>query len=224
MKTATVKIVSIFILLFCVASFSITIAGPGQSKFHWSNGPVYEVKVTNLTRGTNFAPILVASHKAGLSLFELGEPASMQIKTLAELGNPGPLNDLIQPYVYESVITGGLAPGESVTATVATRGRFDYISVAGMLVPTNDGFFAINGVDGPIGNQSTVLYSPGYDAGTEANDEICIDAVDGPCGAEGPGAEGYVHIHAGIHGVGTLSPAESDWRNPVARIEIRRIP
>jgi hypothetical protein len=189
------------------------------------DGPMYEVKITNLTRGTNFAPILVASHKAGLALFELGTPASDDLKTLAELGNPGPLNDSIQPYVYESVITDGLPPGGTITTMVATRAYYDYISVAGMLVPTNDGFFAINGVEGPKGNKTIVLYSPGYDAGTEANDEVCDQtAVDGPCGLEGPGEEGYVHIHAGIHGVGTLIPADSDWRNPVAKIEIRRIP
>ena len=216
MKQSTIKIISCFFFLLCVASFSTTAR---------SSGPMYEIKVTNLTRGTNFAPILVASNAAGLTLFELGTPASDALKTLAELGDPSLLKDLIQPYVNESVITDGLAPGHTVTAIVATHGFFDYVSVAGMLVPTNDGFFAVNGVEGPKGNQTLVLYSPGYDAGTEANDEICDQrAVDGPCGLEGPGAEGYVHIHAGIHGVGTLIPADSDWRNPVAKIEIRRIP
>ena len=48
-------------------------------------------------------------------------------------------------------------------------------------------------------------------------------ADDVDCGAPG-GGEGYVHIHAGIHGVGNLNPALRDWRNPVAKISIRRIP
>jgi hypothetical protein len=34
----------------------------------------------------------------------------------------------------------------------------------------------------------------------------------------------FVHIHAGIHGVGDLQEATHDWRNPVARIAIRRLP
>ena len=36
------------------------------------------------------------------------------------------------------------------------------------------------------------------------------------------GEQGYVHIHAGIHGIGNLVAADRDWRNPVAHISIRR--
>ena len=34
------------------------------------------------------------------------------------------------------------------------------------------------------------------------------------------GAEGFVHIHSGIHGTGDLSPAEWDWQNPVVEIAV----
>lgn len=47
----------------------------------------------------------------------------------------------------------------------------------------------------------------------------------GMCGGEGfneEEGEGYVHIHAGVHGIGDLDAAEYDWRNPVARIVIQR--
>ena len=37
------------------------------------------------------------------------------------------------------------------------------------------------------------------------------------------GGEGYVYIHPDIHGVGDLVPAARDWRNPVAKITIRRL-
>jgi hypothetical protein len=37
------------------------------------------------------------------------------------------------------------------------------------------------------------------------------------------GAEEYVHIHSGIHGIGDLDPAEFDWRNPVATIRIQKV-
>ncbi len=47
------------------------------------------------------------------------------------------------------------------------------------------------------------------------------------CGGEGgsPDAdgEGYVHIHAGIQGIGDLTSADYDWRNPTARIVIKRV-
>jgi len=194
----------------------------------------YEVTVTNLTRGQQFTPILVASHKAGVRLFELGTPASPQLKTLAEEGNVAPMTALLlgNPNVRDVVNSGGLLnPGKSVTQRVSTLGGFDNVSVAAMLIPTNDGFFAVNDAEGPNGQDVITLFSPAYDAGTERNDETCA-SIPGPffieCGGPGGGGapgggEGYVHIHAGIHGIGDLDPALRDWRNPVARITIRRV-
>ena len=102
-----------------------------------------------------------------------------------------------------------------------------------MLIPTNDAFLALNGVQGPRGSKALMtLMSPAYDAGSETNEELC-SSIPGPffaeCGGPGGGAmavggeEGYVHIHAGIHGFGDFSSADRDWRNPVARITIRRV-
>jgi len=194
----------------------------------------FEVTVTNLTRGQQFTPILVASHKSGVRLFELGSPASPQLKTLAEEGNVAPMTALLlgNPDVRDVVNSGGLLnPGQSVTQQVSTRGGFDNVSVAAMIIPTNDGFFALNDAEGPNGEQSITVYSPAYDAGTERNDETCA-SIPGPnfieCGGPGGGGapgggEGYVHIHAGIHGIGDLEPTLRDWRNPVARITVRRV-
>ena len=194
----------------------------------------YEVTVTNLTRGQQFTPILVATHQAGVRLFDLGRPASPQLKTLAEEGNVGPLTTLLlaNPDVRDVVNSGGLLnPGQSVTQRVSTGGGFDNVSVAAMLIPTNDGFFAVNDLEGPNGQEAITVFSPAYDAGTERNDELCA-SIPGPsfieCGGAGGGlapggGEGYVHIHAGIHGIGDLRPAIRDWRNPVAKITIRRV-
>src|SRR5436190_20725077 len=96
----------------------------------------FEVTVTNLTRGQQFTPILVASHKAGVRLFELGSPASPQLRTLAEEGNVAPLTALLlgNPNVRDVVNSGGLlGPGKSVTQRVSTLGGFDNVSVAAML-------------------------------------------------------------------------------------------
>jgi Spondin_N len=210
----------------------------------------YEVTVTNLTRGQRFTPILVATHKESVRLFELGSPASAQLRTLAEEGDTGPLAALLasMPEVKDVVTSTPpppasnlIDPGESITLTVETSEAFDHVSVAAMLIPTNDGFFALNGVAGP--NSELTLFSPAYDAGTERNDESCgsipgpgfIECIT-PANPDGNGGgamvdegEGYVHIHAGIHGVGgelptsNLNPSLRDWRNPVAKITIRRI-
>jgi hypothetical protein len=194
----------------------------------------YEVTVTNLTRGQQFTPILVASHKAGVRLFELGTPATPELKTLAEEGNVAPLTALLlgNPNVRNVVNSGGLLnPGQSVTQRVSTLGSFDNVSVAAMLIPTNDGFFAVNDAEGPNGQASITVFSPAYDAGTERNDETCA-SIPGPnfveCGGPGGGGapgggEGYVHIHAGIHEIGDFIASNRDWRNPVARISIRRV-
>ena len=193
----------------------------------------YEVTVTNLTRGQQFTPILVATHKEGVRLFELGTPASSQLKTLAEEGDVRPMTALLlgNPKVLDVVNSGALLnPGSSITQRVRTQGDFENVSVAAMLIPTNDGFFAANDLEGPDETDSITVFSPAYDAGTEINDELCA-SIPGPFFSEchGPGrggapggGEGYVHIHAGIHGIGNLDPAIRDWRNPVAKITIRR--
>lgn len=201
--------------------------GPGQQ---------FEVTVTNLTRGQQFTPILVASHKAGGKLFVLGQPASPELAILAEEGDTAPLTGLLaaMPEVLDITDSGALLdPGASVTLKVKTQGAFDHLSVASMLIPTNDGFFALNGVAGPKGFSTATHRSVAYDAGSERNDELCA-SIPGPsfveCGGPGGGGkptgdeEGYVHVHAGIHGIGDLNTAERDWRNPVAHIVISRVP
>lgn len=221
---------------------------PNNRALAQESGRFFEVTVTNLTQGQRFTPILVATHKQGLELFELGKVASLELETLAEDGDTAPLTALLRgmPEVLDVTDSGSLLPmglldpGGSVTLSVTTRGAFDHISVAAMLIPTNDAFFAVTGVKGPGDNKMRSLVSPAYDAGTERNDEICRSgdpkgSIPGPdCMTPPPSGLGaaenfVVHIHSGIHGVGggvptsNLNPATRDWRNPVAKITIRRV-
>jgi hypothetical protein len=75
--------------------------------------------------------------------------------------------------------------------------------------------------------EATVVNATAYDAGSEANSEDCDFIPGPPCGNGGvrdtDGAEGYVYIHSGIHGIGGLDPAEFDWLNPVATVKIERV-
>jgi hypothetical protein len=110
-----------------------------------------------------------------------------------------------------------------VSVEIQASSRFRRISVAGMLVPTNDTFVALNAVNLPIWSQSHTV--PAYDAGSEFNDELCANIPGPTCGGAGEsveGGEGYVHISRGISGIGDVEPSNYDWRNPVARIDIRR--
>lgn len=192
----------------------------------------YEVTITNVTSGIVFTPIYVVSHKPGVTLFELGEQASDELAALAEGGSFASLDTLLKadPRVVDSADSGAmLLPGENVTVTVSAPKGKGQVSLAAMMLPTNDGFIALNGVEGPRNKQAVSYHSPGYDAGSEPNDELCISIPGGgPCGGgEGgsanAGGEDYVHIHSGIHGIGDLTPAAIDWRNPTAYITIKRV-
>ncbi len=189
---------------------------------------IYQVTITNLTNAINFTPILVASHRHGVSLFETGSPASEGLTAIAEGGDTAPLTAALQAnWRVADVQTsaGLLAPGESVTVEVKAHYGARRISVASMMLPTNDGFISMNSVKVP--KRGTVTYfSPGYDAGTEPNDEQCANIPGPTCGGAGPSpeedGEGYVHINRGIHGIADLAANVYDWRNPVAKIVITR--
>ena len=189
----------------------------------------FDVTITNVTQNQTFTPILVASHSDKVSLFVAGDPAIEELEILAESGNPGPLTALLESdgEVGEVTDSGApLGPGESITISVATSGKFNNVSVAAMLVPTNDAFVAVNGVRGPKRKDALVIDALAYDAGSELNDESCASIpAGGGCVGEGlslADGEGFVHVHPGIHGIGDLSKAVYDWRNPVARVRIVR--
>lgn len=203
----------------------------------WASGSaVYHVTITNITNGINFTPILVASHRHKIPLFELGMAASEDITAIAEGGDVSGLAETLgdDPQIVDVQIgeapsdTGLLEPGQSVTVVVSAAHGARRISMAAMMLPTNDGMIALNGVKAPR-HGSAVYFSPGYDGGTEPNDEWCVNIPGPTCGGDGPSPginpddEGYVHIHRGIHGVGNLVPTDNDWRNPVAKITITRI-
>ena len=189
----------------------------------------YAVSITNLTRGILFTPILVATHQEGYRLWNLGQPASAALAIIAEGGNTGPLAAVINatPKARTAVSPGALAAGQTVTVNVTSLGDLNNLSVAAMMLPTNDGFIGVTNVPLPKNKQVLTYLSNGHDAGSEPNDELC-EHIPGPqCRGEGvspdAGGEGFVHIHAGIHGIGSLEPSEYDWRNPVARITVRQI-
>ena len=211
------------LLLAGLAGFSVP-ALAGGSK-------VYHVTITNLTHSISFTPILVASQRRPVSILELGAPASDELAALAEGGDINPLKGFLaaNPQVVDIQNSGGLLePGHSVTVVVDAAHGARYISLASMMLPTNDGFIALDGVR-VGGKHAEVYFSPGYDAGSEANDELCASIPGPTCGGEGqspiasPLDEGYVHIHRGIHGIGDLNAATYDWRNPVAKISIVRV-
>jgi hypothetical protein len=195
----------------------------------------YEVTVTNITYQQRFTPLLLATHQPKVAIFRAGAPASPELRVLAEEGNTAPLKAALDGLREVSATVAGnalLDPGQSVTFLIQANPWRDRLSLAAMLIPTNDAFVALNAAALPYPGSGTYRYSaPAWDAGTEVNDEQCA-AIPGPgfdeCGGPGGGArvnggEGFVHMHRGIHGTGQLRAADRDWRNPVAQITVRQV-
>lgn len=217
---------------FAIAALFATAAGVAQAN---DARFTYEVTVTNITYNQRFTPLLLATHKPEIRFFTLGQPALPELATLAEEGNGAPLRTLLQgsPLVRATAAGNGLLdPGKSVSFQIQANPWQDRLSLAAMLIPTNDAFVALNAVQLPFPGWAAQTHTArAYDAGSEVNDELC-SSIPGPffaeCGGSGGGArvgggEGFVHVHRGMHGVGQFMPSSRDWRNPVAQVQVRLV-
>jgi hypothetical protein len=198
----------------------------------------WQVEVTNVTPGQTLTPILAATHYGNVTLFELGAPASAELATLAEAGDTAPMTAALQAdgrVRSVQTVDGLLGPGESVSFTIDGRPG-QRLSLAAMLIPTNDTFFAVEGAF-LLPYSHSAVQAMAYDAGSEPNDQNCANIPGPRCGGSGaspaadPNDEGFVHIGSGFHDLGSsdaegneiLSPAHYDWNNPVAIVKIRRV-
>ncbi|MCF6281224.1 MAG: spondin domain-containing protein [Candidatus Polarisedimenticolaceae bacterium] len=205
-----------------------------------------KVEITNLTNGLYFTPLLVAAHIKESTLFELGMPASAALQAMAEGGDISGLVMQVESAggIYAANPAAGLlAPGATTSANLALNHNRRYLSIAAMLLPTNDGFVGLGALKIPKKRGSYTYYLNAYDAGTEANDEVItgggapgvagIPADPGAlAGSGGSGVAGLdhnttVHIHRGTMGdtdsMGGMSDLDSRhhrWTNPVARLVI----
>jgi hypothetical protein len=192
----------------------------------------YEVTVTNLTRGQVISPPYVVAHTSKMApLWNSGEAASAGLAAIAEDADTSILAtalDGAEGVLATASGSGPIPPGMSDTVTIEIRGKRTAISLVAMPVQTNDAFVGGQALDLPRRRgQSTVVRSPAYDAGSEANNEDG-DFIPGPPFGNGnvrdtAGAEGFVHVHAGVHGIADLDAATYDWRNPTAEIRITRV-
>ncbi len=186
----------------------------------------YEVTITNLTHGQVLSPPVVYSHRAGFELFQAGQAASPELAAEAEDADSEPLMAWLSTLgaVGDVAIAGdAVPPGGSITVPVEIKGNRRHLTVLGMLVTTNDAFFANTS---RIQGQGTSFYAPAWDAGSERNTQDCAHIPGPPCGNPGvrvtKGAEGFVHIHNGIQSRSSLHAEDQDWRNPVAKISVHR--
>jgi hypothetical protein len=194
-----------------------------------TEGQEYEVTITNVTRGQVVTPPVVIVHDARFALFTPGMPASAELAALAEDGDTVPLEGALSAdHSVRDVAVGGgpLMPGESMTLMVRGGKGFRRLTATAMLASSNDAFFAVRGARIP-GRLPARMAAYVWDAGSEGNSEFCEHVPGPPCGNAGvrntATAEGFVHIHAGIHGISDLVPEMHDWRNPAVMVSIKRL-
>jgi len=194
-------------------------------------GPqLFEVTITNLTATQIISAPIVTSHSDATRMFAPGMAASMELQALAEDGDNSSLAMSMGADIEVlDVVTypGNILPGSSMTMNVTMDAFHRTLSMAGMLVTTNDAFFGIDGVTMGNGVDSAVFFAPVFDSGTEANSEDGMYIPGPPFGNGGSHdpamAEGFIHLSSGIHGGSSLAPAAWDWGSSAARIEVRRL-
>lgn len=196
---------------------------------HENRYNTYHVTITNTTTNHIITPPTVIAHNAHFKLFQIAQPASEELSTMAESGNNGPLMESLadNDYVYATASSLDQAPpvilpGSSIVIKIRAPKKA-YFTVASMLATTNDAFASVT-LKGPKKNRNTNGMALTYDAGSEDNNELCIDIPGPPCGGtnatiDGDG-EGFITIHNGIHGIGDLIPTDLDWRGPTASVKI----
>jgi hypothetical protein len=187
---------------------------------------MYEVTITNLTQGQILSPPIVVSHRSGFEVFQPGEPASPELAAVAEDAESEPLLAWLSTrgaVADVSIAADVVPPGSSITVPIQIKGNRRNLTVLGMLVTTNDAFFSNTS---RVRSQKVEFYAPAWDAGSERNTQNCAHIPGPPCGHPGvrvtDGAEGFVHIHEGIQNRSSLQSQDFDWRNPVAKISVRR--
>ncbi len=200
----------------------------------------FSVTVSNLTNAQPLSPVAVIAHQDGYSFFSIGSPATVGLEEMAEGGDNSALLAEADADAMVTVTASGampIGPGASEVVTVdlleselpGTR-----ISVATMLVNTNDAFSGLDAilVDSMAVGELLRFRSIAYDAGTEADSEQAA-TIPGPAG----GGEGFnaarddqadqVSMHSGVvsrdDGFATSDLTEQHrFDNPVVEILIVR--
>jgi len=204
------------------------------------------IKITNLTNAIHFTPFLVAAHDSNSHLFMEGSAASSSLQAMAEGGDITGLSTDIQATggnVVENPASGLLAPGANTSFMLMSNDGNSQLSLTAMMLPTNDGFVGADSIDVPTTKGTYTYYLNGYDAGTEANDELITGggapgvagipadpgshAGTGGTGVATADSNSMIHIHRGSLGDSNATGGSSDldssvhrWLNPIAELVI----
>jgi hypothetical protein len=194
----------------------------------------YEVSISNLSYSQPLSPVAVIIHDSSYSGWTLGGPASNGLEQLAEGGDNA---EFLASSEIDSIAGGEgiIMPGVTETLEVTLDEMPEVqLTVATMLVNTNDAFIGITGSDltGLDVGESQMFELPVYDAGTEANMEL-MGTIPGPAdGGAGYDATrddvDYVARHPGVVGsAGGYSDSVLDESHrfdaPLALLTVTRV-
>ncbi|WP_413692596.1 spondin domain-containing protein [Psychromonas sp. KJ10-2] len=196
------------------------------------------VTVTNLTHNIYFTPIIAGAHDSATEIFETTTAATAELEELAEGGDISGVSSILGNAgadVIENPAGGLLASGESTSFVLSNSSGNDYLSVAAMMLPTNDAFIGLDSWEIPSEAGTYTVFLNAYDAGTEVNDELAASIPAFPGGDAGSGGSGVtteisnatVHIHPGVvgdddaeGGISDLDNSSHRWLNPVAKLTV----
>ncbi|MBY6186213.1 spondin domain-containing protein [Marinobacter hydrocarbonoclasticus] len=197
----------------------------------------YQLTVTNLTAAQPMSPLAAYLHDGNVSGWQIGESASTGLEQLAESGDG-------TEWLMEAENAGSLAngsgndilmPGMSQTLELTLESPDAVaLSLATMLVNTNDAYTGIDGLDlaALMAGDSMMRTLPAYDAGTEGNTELAA-TIPGPAGG-GAGFDAtrddvdFVARHPGVVSAddGARSStlrAHHRFDGPVAKLVVTRV-
>ncbi len=138
------------------------------------SGTTFDVTLTNTSASTAYpgvlTPLLWAVHDNSVMLFQTGMPASAGLQSLAEDGDGSTLLTALQAMTGVSASgvagNGPIMSGGVFTTTVTVDATHRYLSLANMVVPSNDTFAAF----GPSG-----IALLNEDGTPRSNEEIATD-------------------------------------------------
>lgn len=223
-------------LVACSDSGGIATPAPPEPAPLPVTNAAFEVSVVNLTIGQPLSPLAVVAHDDSERIFTIGQAASAGLEVLAEGGDN---SELLNEFSDAVTASGGdpVAPGSSDMVSLEIDGDDTAglrLSVATMLVNTNDAITGLNSIDVSLLEVGDALTfnTVAYDSGTEANSEA-PGTIPGPAdGGEGLNTErddiaDQVTMHGGVVTaddglMGSVLNQTHRFDNPVARLRITR--
>jgi hypothetical protein len=226
-----------FFPILTVLVLALRLVGCGSDDDDPPQPASYRVRLINLSANQPLSPMAVVLHGSGYSAWAVGDAASNSLELLAEGGDPAgwiAAADADPDVLATAQGAGVVTPGSTDAVEFSVSGGTPvHLTLAAMLVNTNDAFGGINGrilEDLAIGQSVTVM-APAYDAGSEANSES-MATVPGPAA----GGEGFnaarddtdaVHVHPGVISsqdglTGSALVGSHRWDNPVIKVAVTR--